>query len=435
MVSTIDPTIAHLYRRAGFGGTPIELAAGTAAGYAATVEKLLDRTGPDDADSVRLPDTTPPYIGPNPNAQQLQQLSNQRQAQARQLTLWWLDRMATSSSPLREKLTWYWHNHFATSNEKVDSPAMMYTQNQYLRTNGHASFEALAQGIAKDPAMMVWLDSNTNRKGRPNENFSRELMELFTLGIGNYSDADVREAARAFTGWTVDRGAISTALVQAQADYDTKTLFGQTGALRADEVVSLLVHQPSAPALVVRRLWSRLAFPVAADDAIVTELARSFAVDLDISGLLRRVFADPRFVSAEARTGLVKEPVEWVVGGLRAFGLTATRMDAASPSILTALDLLGQRPFQPPSVGGWGQNNYWLSTQTSLARQRFAQAIANSADLAWLDATAPSERIDALATRLGVEKWTPPTLAALRSVTSPKTLVAVALTAPEYVLN
>lgn len=435
MVTTIDPSIAHLYRRAGFGGTPSDLTVGTAAGYAATVDRLLDRGAPDDADAVRLPDLIPLYFGPTPTTAQTQQITTQRQSQARLLTLWWLDRMATSSSPWREKLTWFWHNHFATSNEKVDSPPMMYAQNQYLRTNGHASFEALTQGMAKDPAMMVWLDSNTNRKGRPNENFSRELMELFTLGIGNYSDADVREAARSFTGWTVDRSAISTSLVQAQADYDTKTLLGQTGAFRADEVISLLVHQPFAAAHVTRNLWSRLVYPVLVDDPVVAELAPAFAADLDATKLVRSIFKHPKFVSADAKTGLVKEPVEWVVGTLRALGLTATQMDSGNPSILTTLDLLGQRPFLPPSVGGWGQNTYWLSTQTSLARQRFAQAIAARADLSWLDPRAPTQSLDALATRLGIEKWTPNSLAALAATTTAKSLVAIALTTPEFVLN
>lgn len=435
MSASTDWQLAHLYRRAGFGAGPGDMARAAAVGYAATVEQLLNTSGPDDADAVPLPDLIPAYFGPAPTADQRTKIQQQSALQARQLTLWWLDRMVASKKPLTEKLTWLWHGLFATSNEKVGSAQLMAQQNQFLRHNGAAGFETLVQGIFKDPATMVWLDSNTNRKGRPNENFSRELMELFTLGIGNYTDLDVREGARAFTGWVVDQAAVSTQLVRDRADYDTKTFLGRSGPFRGEDIVSILVHEPASAVHVTTRLWSRLAWPVARDDAIVSELAPRYAADLDIKNLVRSILLHPRFLSNDARVGLLKEPVEWVVGALRALGLTATRMQTGSSPILTTLGLLSQTPFYPPSVGGWPQNTYWLSTQTSLARQRFAQSAASSADLSWLDPIPTPQRLDAVAARLGIERWSNQTTSALSVTRTAGSLVALALTSPEFVLN
>ena len=426
--------MAHLHRRLGFGGTPSQLAqAGSA--YSSTLDQLLSPSGPDGADGLPIPDLTPAYFGPTPTAEQRTKIQQQTSVQGRQLTLWWLDRMVATSQPAVEKLTWLWHGLFATSNEKVGSPQLMMQQNRRMRQGALGNFETLVQGMFTDPAMMVWLDSNTNRKGKPNENFSRELMELFTLGIGNYSDLDVREGARAFTGWVVDSAAVSTQLVRAQADYDTKTFLGRTGTFRGEDVVALLTHEPSSAVHVTHRLWSRLAWPVGRDHPVIAELAPRYAADLDLARLVRSIVTHPQFVSAEARTGLVKEPVEWVIGILRALGLSATRMQSGAAPVLTTLDLLGQTPFYPPSVGGWPQNTYWLSTQASLARQRFAQSVAAVADLSWLDSVAGPQRVDALGMRLGIDRWSPTTAAALATLRSSTSLVTVALTSPEFVLN
>ena len=171
------------------------------------------------------------------------------------------------------------------------------------------------------------------------------------------------------------------------------------------------------------------------DHPVIAELAPRYAADLDLARLVRSIVTHPQFVSAEARTGLVKEPVEWVIGILRALGLSATRMQSGAAPVLTTLDLLGQTPFYPPSVGGWPQNTYWLSTQASLARQRFAQSVAAVADLSWLDSVAGPQRVDALGMRLGLDRWSPTTAAALATLRSSTSLVTVALTSPEFVLN
>ena len=401
--------------------------------------RLLDRSQPDaGADRYPPPAIAPTAYGDLESSAERRARAAERREKRRSVTLWWLERMIAAESPLREKLTWVWHGHFATSIDKVREAAFMLAQNQTLRTFGGGSFEVLTQAAAKDAAMLLWLDANTNRKGSPNENFARELMELFTIGIGNYRDADVREAARSFTGWRVDRITGSFRLAPAQVDTGNKTVLGAT-VQTGEQVIQLLTHSPAAAAFVTARLWSRLAYPVTTTDPIVAELAPRFAADLDITGLLRAILLHPQFDSVAARQGLVKEPVEYLVGALRALDMTASALDLSGGGAMNWLQQLGQVPFDPPSVGGWPQNGYWISTATSLARLKLANAIVNNASaaqLGWLTDSPTAARPEAIARQLGVDTWTPATAAALAAPRiSPKQQLAIALVSPEYVLN
>ena len=377
-------TVAHLLRRAGFGPTAAEVDAATAAGYDATVDALLDFSGPDPADAAAPPTFTPVDTTAE----------------------WWLTRMATTAHPLREKLTLYWHGHFATSIAKVRRADLMYAQNQTFRSLGSGGFEALTQAVAKDPAMMIWLDTRADRAGHPNENFARELMELFTLGIGTYTEADVREAARAFTGWPLERR---------QHDTGQKTFLGHTGNLTGEDIIHIVTTDQRGQAFVAARLWSHFAYPITPSDPVVRDLRSP-----DIAALLRAMFLHPQFVSPQARTGLVRQPIEWVVGSARALGVHPRRLTP----VLTAL---GQVPFRPPNVAGWPQNGYWLSTATSLARFEFATALAKLAP-------SPPTTADAAAHLLSTT-WSDTTATALQDAAGdPKLLLALALVAPESVL-
>jgi uncharacterized protein (DUF1800 family) len=446
VASAADPTrsnIAHLFRRAGFGARPDEIDHAVKAGYRATVETLLaGLTGPDPGGAaVALPDLTIPEgataaTAAKRAAQHQQYLALQR---------WWLDRMIATTTPLREKLTLIWHGHFTSAFLKVRVVELLHRQNQVLRTLGGGSFEALTQAVAKDPAMMIWLDTETNVAGHPNENFARELLELFTLGIGNYSERDVTEAARAFTGWSLASGGF--ALRPRRHDAGPKTFLGQTGDWDGTDIITIVTHTPTSAQFVVAKLWSHLAYPVAAGDPIVAPLATAFARDLNITSLLRAILLHPAFTSATAKQGLVKQPVEWAVGLARAFGLNADLTPAPALAgatsggngrltLSTILTLLAQEPFNPTNVAGWPQNAYWLNTATALARLQSGTYISAQADLAWLSALPPSQRPAALAIRLSVDGWGQTSAAALNHVaTSPKALVALAVTAPEYVLN
>jgi uncharacterized protein (DUF1800 family) len=425
MVAMVDRSaIAHLLRRTGFGPTPAEVDAATAAGFEATVDRLVDFSRPDAAPAYR------PLAQRALTPQQRQAMNRQRAGELVALQEWWLDRMATTAVQLREKLTWFWHGHFATSFDKVRLAELMYRQNELFRTVGAGDFEVLTQAVAKDPAMMIWLDTRTDKAAHPNENFARECMELFTLGIGNYTEDDVRSAARAFTGWTIDPATLTWVERPRQHDAGLKSVLGQTGAWDGEDVVHILVNSPASHAWIVSRVWSHFAYPVRPNDPLVAGLVPVYAGSgRSISALVRAVLLHPEFVSTQARTGLVKQPVEWMVGALRALGVSASQA-----RVVAGLTALGQTPFRPPNVGGWPQNGYWLTTASSLARLHVAAVLARAGDISLVTDAAVGDRVDAAAHLLSVT-WSPTTAAALARVAAhPVALVTLALVAPEAVL-
>ncbi|MBV9661844.1 MAG: DUF1800 domain-containing protein [Acidimicrobiales bacterium] len=426
--------LALLYRRAGFGLRAAELDQLEAGGYEAAVEQLVGGLGSaaDPAgDHVPLP-AFPPYTAPTDAAARMQA----QRAEAEELAAlqtWWMDRMIATSTPLRERLTLFWHGHFATGAAKVRDVRLMYLQNQLFRTSGASGFEVLVQGVAKDGAMMVWLDTITDKAQHPNENFARELMELFTLGIGNYTQADVTAAARAFTGWTYNRLQYEYLFRAAQHDYGTKTYLGQSGDWNGEDVVHIAVTRPESARFIVAKLWSHFAYPILWSNRIVDDLLPAYGAGLDIAAVLRALFLHPAFRSGTTRTGLVKQPVEYLAGAARALGLTATVTSGrALPQLATAL---GQTLFNPPNVGGWGQNDYWLDSATAQLRAEIALLLAGHADLGPVESVSPSGRIGAVAQLLGLDGFGPTTTAALHQVEAePAQLTALALASPEFVL-
>jgi uncharacterized protein (DUF1800 family) len=425
-----------LNRRAGFGSTSSELDRMTEAGYENAVDQLVaGLTSPDTAgDSVPVP-ALAPYQRPAQGAdlQQRQAAAGQARAGLVALQDWWVERMIATSTPLREKLTLFWHGHFATGASKVRDPKLMYLQNDLFRRLGAGSFEQLTQAVAKDGAMMVWLDTGSDKKAHPNENFARELMELFTIGIGNYTQGDVTAAAGAFSGWTYDRLDYQYRFRPGQHDYSSKTFLGQTGDFNGEDVVTILVHEEESGRFVLAKLWSHFAYPVTPGDAVVSDLLDAYGPELDVASALRALFLHPDFRSDQTRTGLVKQPVEWVVGAARSLGLNATASEG--PSLAAIATALGQQLFNPPNVGGWGQNNYWLNTATAQLRLQVALLLARRADLTSLAAQPPRSRADALAGLLGIDGWGATSRAALDSVADqPDQLVALGLVSPEYVL-
>jgi uncharacterized protein (DUF1800 family) len=462
----VDPTaeradIAHLLRRAGFGGRADQIDALAAGGYEAAVDALVaPLTAPDAdlaADAIVPPtfDTAGYLARRDGTPEERRAAAIQARTERRALMLWAVQRMAAADHPLREKLTFLWHDHFATSVDKVKVAQLLYLQYRTLASLGAGRFDDLVHAVARDPAMLVWLDGRESTATAPNENFARELFELFTLGhqaaldsttsnddgdhdhhdghggTGQpYTESDVAEAARALTGWVIDPGTGSGVLRPGRFDGGTKTVLGTTGRLGLDEVVATATANPACAPHVVSRLWSRLARPAGPTDATVVELAEGFAADLDVAALLRAAFVHPDFRSRETRTGLVKMPVEYLVGIHRSLGLVP------AAGTLVALDGLGQVPFLPPDVSGWPTNEAWLSTASALARLELATTLDPGPALDPVRAAAPGERPAALARLLGVESWGPATTAALEAAADdPRTLLTVALVAPEHVLN
>jgi uncharacterized protein (DUF1800 family) len=376
---------AHLLSRAGFGGTPAEIDALHALGLDRAVEAILDGKAPGPAAgapprevpsllSLARPVARPPRneLAGLSREERQKKVRETRQADARQfqsVRAAWIRRMALTAHPLEEKLALFWHGHFATSQREVQSSHRMAVQNELFRSGGLGSFRDLTRAVARDPAMLRYLDNNQNRKGRPNENFARELLELFTLGIGNYTEEDIKEAARALTGWTFrDDGFV----FQRRAHDDgTKTFLGRTGAFTGDEIIDIIFEQPAASRFVSRKLFVFFAHedpPAEAVEALAATLRSS---GFEVRAVLSQLFRSAEFYSARARGTRVKSPVELVVGTARLLGIDP----GESPFLAVAAGRMGQDLFLPPSVKGWDGGQAWISTKTLFDRYNFARAL------------------------------------------------------------
>jgi len=358
---------AHLYRRAAFGPSREDLVEAERLGPQRTLDLLLG--GRPQAEEVA---ETLVDVG---------RIAAEADDGGEQLRGWWLYCMLQGGHPLREKLTLFWHNHFATSLVKVQNPTLMWRQNCLLRKHALGRFGPLLQAISRDGAMLVWLDSNSNIKGKPNENFARELMELFSLGVGHYTEKDVREAARAFTGWRTDgQGFAFDARLH---DDGPKTVLGQTGAWDGGDVVRIVLEQPAAARFLIRKLYhffvSEKTVP---PDSLLEPLCDSFRKsDHDIAGLIRTILASRHFYSSHAFRQRVKGPVEYVLGAVLAVYRRYREDEAAYRSLpqqvlVSRLDAMGQSLFAPPNVKGWPGGPSWLNTATLLERDNFAGALA-----------------------------------------------------------
>ena len=279
----------------------------------------------------------------------------------------WAYRMLLSPRPFVEKMTLFWHNHFATSQTKVRNHKLMQRQIETLRAKALGNFGEMLREMTFDPAMILWLDAASNRRGAPNENYAREVMELFSLGVGHYTEKDIQEAARALTGWKVK----NDAAVFTKSDFDegTKTVLGQTGPFKAEEIVQICLTQPACPMWITRKLFRELVSEaVHPSDSLLQPLADGFrAKGLDIGWLVETMVRSQLFFSDLAIHQRVKAPYEFLIGIVR--GLEGR---VGYPDLVSAADLLGQSLFHPPSVKGWDGGTEWINASTLLKRQNVA---------------------------------------------------------------
>ena len=432
--SSTTRALAHLYRRAGFGATPAEIEAAEKIGYETSADKLLaGLSEPDHAGSaLALPQLTPLAQANVPG------FSYDDYQEFIALSTWWIDRMIVTDTPLREKLVLLLHEQFPTSYQKVGYADLMYRQNELFRTLGPGSFEELTLAVAQDPAMLIWLDTGTDYKAHPNENFARELMERFTMGVGNYTEEDVRQSARAFTGWTLDYTTGNFFFNVYDHDGGEKRFLGKTGRWQGQDIINIVTHTTASSKWVVARLWSWLAYPVTTEDPVVADLAPGYKKDLNVTNLLTAILHHPDFVSTRALNGLVKQPVEYLVGTLRLLGLRTAAFSEGT--LVYLLAALGQQLFVPLNVGGWGQNQYWLSTSASNSQLSLAWNVAQYADLTEiLDLNGnPGAQVDAVKKLLAIDAWSDRTYRALWKTAdkgSAQELLVMALVSPEYLLN
>ena len=352
--------VAHLYRRAAFGANWNEIQQGVGSTPAKVVSRLLE--GGNDQDRF---------------AEEAERLTAGAIAsgEPQRLKAAWLYRMLFSPHPLQERLTLFWHNHFATSNAKVDNLDLMQRQNAIFREHALGRFGALVEKIVFDPAMLIWLDAETNQKGRPNENLARELFELFTLGVGNYTEADIKEAARALTGWTLKNGRAEFDIQK--HDAGEKTILGQTGPWSAGDVLRIALGQPACGRFLVRKLFREfVSETVQPSDDMLAPLVQGYRLrDYDSAWLVETLLSSWVFYSPAAIKQKVKSPVDFVMGGVRSLDGRASPLKMAE-----ALDRMGQSLFHPPSVKGWDGGPAWLNSTTLLARQNLAFALCSGPD-------------------------------------------------------
>jgi uncharacterized protein (DUF1800 family) len=304
-------------------------------------------------------------------------------------------RIMMTRRPLLEKMTHFWHNHFATSAEKVTNGPLMIQQNEILRRNALGNFKTLLLEVSKDPAMLIWLDGQDNIKGRANENFAREIMELFTLGVGNYSEKDVQEAARAFTGWSFVRAKGKADKVNAEFmfkpvlhDDGPKTFLGKSGNLTGDDVIAILCQNPQLAKFITTKIWNWFVYPNP-DQAVLKPFVDDFVRSgLDIKTLIRSIVESNEFYSERAYRKLIKNPLDFCLATTRAMGLgeamssklAATATDekasrakiAPAAGVSSAMKSQGMWLLYPPDVSGWKPGEPWITSATMVERISWA---------------------------------------------------------------
>jgi uncharacterized protein (DUF1800 family) len=407
------PAAAHLVRRAAFGMGEAFVERALSLGPRAAAEDLL----------VLRPELEDARFA----HQAALRLSSLEAAQSA-----WVYRMVRGSSPAREKLALFWHGHFATSNHKVENASLLLRQVDLFRERGSGPFEDLLLEVARDPAMLIWLDGNLNRRGKPNENFARELMELFSLGIGNYGEEDIKEAARAFTGWHVREGKFW--FNERAHDGEPKRVFGTTGSFGGEEVARLCAARPACAEFVAQKLFEFYVHP-APGPALRRELGRAYERSGKRTGeFLASLLSSRIFHAPAARRALVASPADYAVGSLRTLAASA-----GAASVARAMAGMGQDLLAPPSVKGWDPGQAWLSSGTLLERYRFAEGLAvGGAAGKDLNADVPWQRIgtdsQSIIGRFFPEGLPAPIAGDLiaGAAGDPKALVAGSLQLPEY---
>lgn len=404
-----EKEVIHLLNRAAFGAGSKEVAACLVLGREETVRRLV--AGEALVEGIPPLQTLEAVKADGSKALDPAQLADQQ--------LYWLYRMAYSPAPLIEKMTLFWHGHFATAYYKVKDVSLMVKQNELFRQHALGSFKELVLAVGQDPAMMIWLDVNKNKKGKPNENYAREVMELFTLGIGQYTEQDVKEAARAFTGWTYNKAEGTVSFAPKQHDDERKTLLGESGKLDAGGAIDIIFHQKALTQFLAAKLLTFFAVDQP-PQAWVVKVADTIAAKSTIGEVLYDLMVSDEFYDPALQMALIKTPAEYTAGIVKQCQLPPVK------GYVQAMRKMGQELYMPPDVAGWRGGLTWLGTSSLLARYQFAETVAKQMKAALLT-SAPfqpqnkdqAEQWAALWSRnLGIAKLSSPTLKSLSAYTN-----------------
>lgn len=375
-------TAAHLMNRAGFGGSPAAvknleaLGLNRAVSWFIDYERIADDTpAPDwaqpDPDLITRKEAIRKAADPETRRMLQSQQYQQENAQIADLRYWWLRRMALGPRPFQEKMTLFWHGHFATSYEKVHNPYFLWLQNDTLRQNALGNFNQLLIAVAEDPAMLVYLDGADSHKNHPNENFAREVMELFTLGEGNYTEQDIQQAAKAYTGWGLSHDRLRYQYHPGNHDDGPKTIFGQTGNYSGEDVLNMICEKPECSRFIAERIWRFFVQDSPPKDCVEALAGVLHKSNMDLRHTMNVLFRSKEFYAPDVVRAQIKSPVQWLIEA-------AHQLEAplpTQPMSLVMLRQLGQELFQPPNVKGWDGGIAWITTNNLLDRYNYAAAL------------------------------------------------------------
>ncbi len=385
----------HLLSRAGFGGSPDEIGRFHAMGREKAVDFLLNPEEPIEAHptpewadlKAAMADMAEMMMERREMMAETRGLSKEEaekkrremqkdlQQESRKQGLeaqhWWFNRMLKTKAPLREKMTLFWHDHFATSIQKVKQPVLLMKQNELFRDYAFGNFRDLTQKVVRDPAMMLYLDTQRSSKSMPNENFAREVMELFTLGEGNYTEEDVKQAARAFTGYRLNR--LNGEVMQSARAWDdgNKTIFGETGTYNGKDVVNLIFKKDQCAKFMAVKLWEFFAYEKPVDSAMADLAATFRKSDYELKPVLREIFLSKEFYGEKSMATQIKSPVQYLVQLLKELEMESAPLGFP----IMGQTQLGQVLFMPPNVAGWDWGKAWINTNTLLTRYNLAGAL------------------------------------------------------------
>jgi len=394
-IATSRSDITHLYNRAGFGIHPNDVGPLTSLSWPALVDRILDTS------------SAPPASAGVPAIDRNADPRSGGWERYVAITQFWMERCRTAPAPIVEKMVLFWHGHLCTGVSKVFHHYDLLQQNQLFRTQGLGSFEVLVQKTSVQAAMLRYLDNDRNVAGRPNENFARELMELFTLGVGNYSEADVIAAAKAWTGHGLNKSR-RYEFDSAAHDWSQKTFFGSTRNWDGPQIIDHIINGPKKAVVarfIATKLWTFFAYPNP-ESSVIDSIATAFVNGgMMMRPVLRAIFLHPQFRSAKAKSGLVRSPIEWAVAAMRMSGV-----DSATAHPEWQLGDMGQAPFNPPNVAGWKSNDYWLTSSAVWAKGRFASTIRwemfHRGDLENIRNQAPAQAARTALAHFGIENPT-----------------------------
>jgi uncharacterized protein (DUF1800 family) len=423
---------ARLFQRFGFGPRPGEFSAALTAGFSNTRTNLL--TPPSiDYGAQRVRDLGLTDLGrrPDPNDPRSPMFSAEMKEQNKSLAVWWLDLMALSDHTLTERMTWFWHGHWATAIDKLNYALPMYVQNQTLRKHALGNFRDMSLAMVKDGALQFWLDGQENTSRAPNENLARELMELFILGVNRYTEEDVRELARALTGYQVVRSNGTMTFNFRRHDPNLKTVLGKTIPFDADTATNYLVDQTNCQLFISERLWYRF---ISSQEALPKSSAVYAAFGQRSISSAVSAISDFGILS-NPKYSIVKSPVEWFIASCRALSITPSQLNNRN-QLLNFLTKLAQVPFSPPNVGGWPTDEAWLSSASAQFRFTFATWLIKQGDTSPISNLARGQRVDAIADWLGVAEMSDRTKFAMQDAAGdPRRLTLLALCSPEFIVS